>query len=247
MQLSDDIFLGPAYAGANSPGTTAPGPIEELGVGPMGRVYLFDVVPLTLQLAGLASGTQNPGIGGSFVLSAGTGVTAAIDAFGVTRYTLDTPRVVTITATGANTATYKISGYDQYGQPMSQTVAAPTTSTVSTTKAFKQVISVTNANATAGTNNLTVGYGDTIGLPFRLLSRDYVVPGNFSATAIALSAFTAADVTSPATVSTGDVRGTVTLPSAADGVKRLVVCMGIPGIGCGPNATRIGAYGVTQV
>jgi hypothetical protein len=247
MQVSDDLFLGPAYAGANAPGNTSINSMEELGCGPMGRVYLFDVVPLVLQLAGLASGTQNPASGASFVLSAGTGVTSAIDATGVTRYTLDVPRSVTITATGANTATYTVTGYDQYGQKMSQLLAAPTTSTVSTTKMFKQVISVTNANATAGTNNLTVGYGDSIGLPFRLLTKDYIIPANFNATALALSTFTAADTTSPATVSTSDVRGSVALPSASDGTKRLVVCMGLPGIACGPNATRIGAFGVTQV
>lgn len=243
MQISDDIMLGPVFSGkANSDGPSA----MELGVGPMGRVYVFDVVPLTLQVAGLASGTQNPASVGSFNLSAGTGVTVD-NSNGVTRYVLDTPRSVTITATGANTATYKITGYDMYGQLMSQTLAAPSTSTVSSTKMFKSVISVTNANATAGTNNLTVGYGDAIGLPYKITTRDYILPANFNATAVALSAFTVADATSPATQSTTDVRGYVTLPSAADGNKRLVVCIGLPAIACGPNATRVGALGVTQV
>jgi len=243
MQVSDDIMLGPVFSGK----INSDGPSDmELGVGPMGRVYLFDVVPLTLQVAGLASGTQNPGSGASFTLSAGTGVTTQTVGNEV-RYVLDTPRSVTITATGANTATYKISGYDLYGQAMSQTLAAPSTSTVSSTKMFKSVVSVANANATAGTNNLTVGYGDSIGLPYKIASRDYVLPGNFNATALALSAFTVADATSPATVSTTDVRGFVALPSAADGTKRLVVCIGLPAIACGPNATRVGALGVTQV
>ena len=241
---NDDLHLGPVNTGKiNSDGSSP----MELGVGPMGRVYIYDVVPLALQVAGLASGTQNPGSGASFTLSAGTGVTTTVDSNGVTRYVLDVPRSVTITASGANSATYKVSGYDVYGQPMSQTLAAPSTSTVSSTKMFKSVVSVTNANATAGTNNLTVGYGDSIGLPYRLLSRDYILPANFNATAVALTAFTVADQTSPATQTTTDVRGFVTLPSAADGAKRLVVCMGMPAIACGPNATRIGACGVPQV
>ena len=241
--FSDDLMLGPVVSGTRNTDGSSP---MELGVGPMGRVYIFDVVPLTLQAAGLAT-SQNPGSGASFTLTAGTGVTTRTRSDGTVEYVLDVPRSVTITAAGANTATYTVTGYDQYGQRMSQTLAAPSTSTVSTTKMFKTVISITNANATAGTNNLTAGFGDVIGLPYRLLSKDYVVGSNFNATAVALSAYTVADTTSPATTSTTDVRGYITLPSAADGTKRLVVAMAIPAIACGPNATRVGALGVTQV
>lgn len=241
MQISDDLYLGPVVSGAVSQG---PSPME-LGVGPMGRVLVFDVVPVTLQAAGLAA-SQNPGSGASFTLTAGTGVTTFVDAAGVTRYVLDVPRSVTITAAGANTATYTVAGYDIYGQYMTQTLSAPSTSTVTTTKMFKQVVSITNANATAGTNNLTAGFSDRIGVPVRMTSRDYMLSANFNATAVALTALTVADTTSPATASTTDVRGYVTLPSAADGTKRLVMAIAVPGIACGPNATRIGAFGVTQ-
>lgn len=242
MHISDDLMLGPVNSGKSNTDGSSP---MELGVGPMGRVYVFDAAPLTLQAAGLAS-SQNPGSGASFTLTAGTGVTTTTDLNGTVRYVLDVPRCVTITATGANTATYLVTGYDQYGQRMSETFAAPSTSTVTGSKMFKSIISVTNANATAGTNGLTVGFGDRIGLPYRVTSRDYIVGSNFNATAVALSAYTVADTTSPATVSTTDVRGFITLPSAADGTKRLVVCIAIPAIGCGPNATRVGALGVTQ-
>ena len=242
MQISDDIQLGPVVPGTSNTAGSSP---MELGVGPMGRVFIYDVVPLTLQVAGLAA-SQNPGSGASFTLTAGTGVTARTRADGTVEYVLDVPRSVTIKATGANTATYTITGYDVYGQRMSQTLAAPSTSTVTSTKMFKTVVSVTNANATAGTNGIEVGYSDLIGLPYRLLSRDYVVGSNFNATAVALSAYTVADQTSPATTSTTDVRGYITLPTAADGTKRLVVALALPAIACGPNATRVGACGVTQ-
>jgi len=243
MQISDDIMMGPVNSGK----VNSDGPSEmELGVGPMGRVYVYDVVPVTLQASGLST-TAAVASGASLVLTAGTGVTTSANADGTLRYNLDVARSVTITAVGANTATYKISGYDIYGQPMSQTLAAPSTSTVTSTKMFKSVTSITNANATAAGTNINAGFSDLIGLPYRITSRDYILPANFNATVVALSAFTVADTTSPATVSTGDVRGYVTLPSAADGVKRLVVCIGLPAIACGPNATRIGACGVTQV
>jgi len=243
MQISDDIMLGPVYGGGSATNTAGSSPMET-GVGPMGRVYIFDVVPLTAQTNNLAT-SQNPGSGGSFTLTAGTGITTST-ARGVTEYVLDCPRAIRVIAAGANTATYTISGYDQYGQPMTQTIAAPSTSTVTTTKAFKSIVSITNANATAGTNGLTVGTADVIGLPLRLLSKDYIT-FNFNATVGLMGAVTAADTTSPATASTGDVRGTITLASASDGSKRLVAFIACPAIAVGPSATRVGAYGVTQV
>lgn len=243
--FADDVFLGPAFAGGTPASTGDPAPMER-GVGPMGRVYVFDVVPLTLQAAGLAS-SQNPGSGASFTLTAGTGVTSRLRADGVTEYVLDTPRCVTVTAAGANTATYTITGYDQYGQRMTQTIAAPSTSTVATLKAFKTVISVTNANATAGTNGLTVGFNDTLGLPVAISAIIYIQSVKWDvALADNAGTATAADATSPATASTGDVRGTYAPSSAANGTKRLVMTIAVPGIACGPNATRVGAFGVTQ-
>lgn len=245
MQVSDDLYLGAAptlLAGPDSVGN--PG---GLGVGPVGRIYTYDIVPLTLQAAGLAS-SQNPGSGSSFTLTAGTGVTTVVDANGVTRYVLDVPRAVSITAAGANTATYLVSGYDAYGQPVSQLLAAPSTSTVTTTKTFKSIVSVTNANATAGTNGLTVGYRDVFGLPWRVTDAGYIVSVKWAgALADDAGTFLAAVTTDPATTSTGDVRGTYAPSSAANGSRRLLVHIALPAIASGPFATRVGALGVTQV
>ena len=102
MQISDDIRLGPVFL--PNADTDNPAPMS-LGVGPVGRQYVWDVVPVLLQAAGLAS-SQNPGSAGSFTLTAGTGVVARTRADGVVEYVLDTPRCVTITAAGANSATY---------------------------------------------------------------------------------------------------------------------------------------------
>ena len=242
MQISDNIYLGTAFAAG--PITSDGSSPTELGVGPMGRVYVFDAQPLVLNTAGLAV-SANPASGASFVLSAAGTDAVASTVNNQVRYTLGTARNVTITAAGANTATYTISGFDIYGQAMSQTLAAPSTSTVATTKAFKSIVSVTNANATAGASGLTVGYGDVIGIPVRMLTKDYTVGCVFNAIAVALTAVTGAD-TATATATTGDVRGTVALPSVADGVKRLVITVALPAIASGPTATRIGAFGVVQ-
>jgi len=243
-QFSDDLYLGPVLL--PSADSTNPSLMTQ-GVGPLGRVYIYDIVPLTLQVAGLAA-SQNPGSGASFTLAAGTGVTLRVRPDGTNEYVLDVPRCVTVKATGANTATYLISGYDVYGQPMSQLIAAPSTSTVATTKAFKTVTSVTNANATAGTNGLEVGFNDKFGLPVRVVDIAYVQSVKWAATlADDAGTLVAADTTSPATTSTTDVRGCYTTSSAANGTRRLVMTIAVPALACGPNATRIGAAGVTQV
>ena len=241
--FTDDLYLGNAptlIAGPDSVGN--PG---GLGVGPLGRIYTYDIVPLTLQAAGLAS-SQNPASGGSFTLTAGTGVTTVVDLNGVTRYVLDVPRAVSITAAGANTATYLVSGYDTYGQPLTQSLAAPSTSTVTTLKAFKSVVSITNLNATAGTNGLTVGYRDVFGLPWRVTDAGYIVSVKWAgALADDAGTFVAAVTTDPNTAALGDVRGTYTPSSAANGTRRLLVHISLPAIASGPFATRTGALGVT--
>lgn len=245
MQVSDDLYLGTAYIGGTNV-SAGPSPMT-MGVGPLGRVYVYDIVPLTLQAAGLAS-SQNPGSGASFTLTAGTGVTSRTRSDGVTEFVLDTPRCVTITAAGANSATYLVTGYDVYGQRMTALVSAPSTSTVATTKAFKTVISVTNANSTAGTNGLTVGFNDKFGLPMRVTDAGYVVSVRWNNTlADDAGTLVVADQTDPATSSTTDVRGCYT-PSAnaSNGVRRLVMTIALPAIAAGPSATRTGAVGVTQ-
>jgi len=244
-QFSDDLYLGSAPTllvgsdNINNPSGT--------GIGPMGRVFVWDMVPLVLQAAGLAS-SQNPASGASFTLTAGTGVTTVVDETGTTRYVLDVPRSVTIAAAAANTATYTVTGYDAYGQRMTQTLAAPSTSTVTTTKAFKSVISVTNANATLATNGLTVGYSNVFGIPVRVTDAAYITNVKWDATLAAnAGTFVAAVQTDPATASTGDVRGTYAVAgSAPDGARRLIMVIALPALACGPNATRVGAFGVTQ-
>lgn len=241
-QISDNLYLGPAqtYMGAGD----APSP-SELGVGPMGRCYVWDVVPLALNLTGLAAAQAVAGAG-NLTLTAGTGVTTSVGADGVTRYVLDCARCVDILSSNAGdtTQTATVYGYDIYNQPMTEVITFNGTTRAAGQKAFKSVYRVAISAALAG--NGSVGFTDIIGCPVRLLSKDYVSGIVYNATVVALAAVTAADTTSPATTTTNDVRGTVTLPSAADGSKRLVAMIAVPAIACGPTATRVGALGVTQ-
>ncbi len=245
-QFDDDMRLGPVVLPAAEPsGAANPSPMAR-GVGPLGRVFVYDIVPVALLANGLAT-SQNPASGGAFTLTPGAGVSSVTRPDGSTELVLDVPRRVTITAAGANTATYKVTGRDVYGQLMTQDLAAPSTSTVTTTKAFSSIISVTNRNSTAGTNGLTVGFNDGFGLPYRVTEAGYVVSVKWAgALAQDAGTFVAADTTSPASVSTGDVRGVYTPSSAANGSRRLVMTIALPAAAAGPQATRVAAAGVDQ-
>jgi hypothetical protein len=243
MQISDDLYLGPAWAGGGST-SSGPSPMD-VGVGPMGRVVFFNVVPLTLQAAGLAA-LQTTAGAGNLTLTAGTGVTTSVDATGTTRYVLDTPRNITLTSGGNISAvTFTVSGYDVYGQAMTEAITGPNANTVGGNKAFKSITKVA-VNGAVGTST-SVGFGDKLGLPFALLDVGYVAHLSWASTlARDTGTATAADTTSPATSSTGDVRGTYAPSSASNGSRRLVMGIHLTGAQCGPSATRASAFGVTQ-
>ena len=126
-------------------------------------------------------------------------------------------------ASGGNDSgiTYTVSGYDVYGYPQTQTLAGGNVGTVTTKKAFKFITGVTASGSVAGT--LTIGTSDVYG--FAMLSSFWgdmdIVWNNANITVN--TGYLAADTTSPATASTGDVRGTYLTPSASDGTKRLLI------------------------
>jgi hypothetical protein len=152
-------------------------------------------------------------------------------------------RAVSVTgsasATGGNIT---ISGYDIYGVPMSEVIAAPASATtVNGKKAFKYISSVVPAFTDA--HNYSVGTTDIYGFPIR---SDFFsdVAINYNAAAITASTgYVAAVTTSPATTTTGDVRGTYALQSAADAAKRLAVRQFVLPANM---ASPTGLFGVTQ-
>jgi hypothetical protein len=229
-----------------------PAPMD-LGVGPLGRSYVFDVIPEAPSNTNI-SAAATYSTAGNATLAAGAGVQSVIRADGTTVLQLDCPRAVSITiGTGTITATnVTISGYDYYGQAMTQVISTGTTqsTTINGKKAFYQISSVAVAGNCGGT--ISVGTSSIIGLPVRCIDAGYISSvgwanqlGSNSAT------FVAADTTNPATSSTGDVRGTI-VPNTSTGTyplngqNRLVVEILLTAIAVGPNSTRIGALGVTQ-
>lgn len=143
-------------------------------------------------------------------------------------------------------ATFLISGYDLYGYPMSERITGVNNTTAQGKKAFKFVTSVVPAGTLSG-SNVSIGHGDTYGLPIRADQFGYMGAIWAGAGISSNTGFTAA-VTSAASATTGDVRGTYAVQSASNGTNRLELSVdpGIAGFGTTPAGITTGLWGVTQ-
>lgn len=197
---------------------------------PVSPVYVYDIVPLTLDADGIAAAQAVAGAGNLTI-------NGALASSGTV--TLDVPRAVEIDSSNAGdtTQTATVYGTDVYGVSMTETIAFNGTTAVAGQKAFKTVTRVAISAACAG--NVNVGTTDVFGLPFRVDSRNYCLTA-WDGAFVTTGTFAAADTTT-ATATTNDVRGTYLVPSAADGTKRLTVWMYIESADTGT-----GLYGVTQ-
>lgn len=234
-QQVDDLWMGNA-TGPQTNSWAGPGTIGR-GVGPLGRVYIFDVVPATASATAVCAAQA--------IAAAGNATINGASASGGVA-TLDTARAVNVDSSNAGdtTQTVTITGTDYWGQAQTETIAMNGTTAVAGKKAFKTVTAVAVSAALAG--NLTVGSTDVIGLPYRVTDAGYILRSGWAgALADDAGTFVAADTTSPATATTGDVRGTYTPSSAANGSRRLVLALGLTALQAGPNATQTGAIGVT--
>lgn len=236
-QQVDDLWMGnatgPQTAGWSNGGN--PGVIGR-GVGPLGRTYVFDIVPDTAA-ANAVCAAQNVGAAGALTIN-GASATSGVATF-------DVARAVNIDTSSANNTAVGITvtGTDYYGQDQTELLVTNGTSTVNGLKTFKTITGVSANAAAVGT--VTVGSSDIFGLPYRVTDAGYLLRvGWAGALAEDAGTFVAAD-TNTATASTGDVRGTYAPSSAANGSRRLVIAIGLTALQAGPTATQAGAIGVT--
>jgi hypothetical protein len=218
-----------------------PAPMD-LGIGPLGRIYVWDIVPQAAVTNNIAV-SQTAAAAGAVTLTAGTSVKSVVTNGGATVLQLDCPRAVKVNCSTTARA-FTVSGYDYYGQAMSEVITVVTAATAVTgLKAFFQISSVTIAGSATV---VVVGTSDVLGLPVRVFNVSYVasVKSN-NALAQDAGTFVAAD-TATATTATGDVRGTYTPATASNGIVRTTMGILLPAIAVGPNATRVGALGVNQ-
>jgi hypothetical protein len=233
-QFSDDLWLGSA-TGPQSQGWAGPGQVYE-GVGPLGRVYIYDIVPATISATAVCA-AQAVAAAGNATIN-GTSATGGVATFNCCRN-------VSIVSSSASdtTQTVTVTGTDFWGQAQTSLLTINGTTTVNGNKGFKTITRVAVSAVFVG--NLSVGMGDTFGLPYKVTDAGYLTrTGWAGAVADNAGTFTAAD-TATATASTGDVRGTF-LPatSASNGVRRLVIGIALTAAAAGPDATQIGAVGV---
>lgn len=144
---------------------------------------------------------------------------------GVSMYDPRTMSARTILFTSAgddHLATVAVVGVDMYGYTIHETVTLTNATTVATKKCYKAVISFTPAGTLSG-SNLSAGTADTY--EFGLAAYEFqFVQIYWNATLISASTgYTAPVTTSPATATTGDVRGTYGVQSASDGTKKLQI------------------------
>lgn len=218
----------------------------DLGVGPLGRIYVWDTIPQALVANNIAA-SQTPAAAGAITLTAGTSVKSVVTNNG-TVLQLDVPRAVSVT-TGAGSPTtrnFTVSGYDYYGQAMSEVIASSGTAStaVNGKKAFYQISGITVSGGTVVA--ITIGTTDILGIPVRVTDAGYLASVGYNNTLARDAGTFVVAATATATTTTGDVRGTYVPSAATDGIKRLVMGILLPAIAVGPNATRVGALGVTQ-
>ncbi len=194
-------------------------------------MYVYQITPVTADDNGIST-TQTPGGAGNLT------ITGALASGGVA--TFDVPRnVVAVSASGTDsTQTLTYTGTDYLGVPLVETVTLTGTTTVQGLKAFLTVSRVAVSAATVGA--VIVGSGDKFGLPYRVNDNGYA-QFRWDATWNNGSATFVAAVTSTATATTGDVRGTYLPATASDGTRKLTAWIAEQDVD-----SNNGLYGVNQ-
>ena len=129
-------------------------------------------------------------------------------------------------STSGTGGAFVVKGYDVFGVPVSETITVGAgQNTVSGKKAFKYIASVTPQFGDA--HNYAVGTTDVFGINTRSDKWEYT---NFywAGAFITSSTGWTASVSSTATATTGDVRGTYNVQSASNGTNRLAMFTSIP-------------------
>lgn len=158
------------------------------------------------------SPTDNGSVPAAATITTSTGASATV-------WTLDAPRNLAITTTTAAADTVvTITGYDEYNVKVVEAITIATAASAGVgVKAFKYVESI--AIYSAGditTDTINIGTGSKLGLPYKLAKKSDLIRA-YHTGAMDDSVTVVAAVTTAATATTGDVRGTITMNSALDG------------------------------
>jgi hypothetical protein len=223
--FSDGVRVGPIIGsiftpGANvlSPSTQVSSPVDSLAPGIyMTPTSLLDIIPATAGVNNIA--TAFTPVAGSFV------PLVTVSAYGITYLTsyagvsnvlkLDCARNISITGVvGVTSQIFTVFGWDQYGQPLTEEIQGPVGATTRYgNKAFLYIQSVYVAAGTAAA--ITVGTGNTFGLPYLMAYPNYSLNSITWAGIPDLTYYTSLAANPIATVITSGVV-TVTVTSTAN-------------------------------
>jgi hypothetical protein len=207
--------------------TVSAAPATAMGV-PIGQANLYggDLLPPGTQFGPTTANASTHSLGGR--------TQGGLGRFMNPREMLSRGLAVQASTVQAGTGTILISGWDVWGQPMTELVTALGTTSAYTKKAFKYVQSaVPQTLGTTITATYTLGLSDVFGFPFRTDQPEYITAQAGGTTLSNTVGITTAVITA-ATNTTGDVRGTIQVSGLGGGtaisavatsnnVKRLVV------------------------
>jgi hypothetical protein len=162
-----------------------------------------------------------------------TNSTVTLTAGSLLLTTLDVPRNLQVVAAATTlTQVVTVTGTDEYGEAMTESLTLNGTTPVLGGKAFKGVSQVVIQPGAAG-STVDVGHGTNLGLPFRIARSVDVVGGLYADNVVNTTAVfvTGLATTVTSTAGTGDVRGTVvSTGSLPNGARRYTLLMSLPNI-----------------
>lgn len=200
--------------------------VPDIAVVEYGAVETLDADALIID----ATSTELPNTETVTYTFATDGGTSPLDGANTTGV-LDVPRNITAAASHASSVvamTIVVTGKDEYGVVMAEELSIAATGTSQTAtgkKAFKEVTSIAiTAASDAEANTLDMGFGDVLGLPFRIDGKGQIICTSADGS-VEDATIVVADTTDPATATDGDVRGTVDFTTASDGTVEFTALM----------------------
>lgn len=165
---------------------------------------------------------------------------------GETVYRLDVPRTLYVLQSALGTArVITIWAYDVYGVPFTEQITSVLNTSAFTKKAAFMIRRIWVSGPTG--TNLSISANTVFGLPYYTSSYGSLSSCTWNSLDITAAQFLAGDTTT-ATLTSGDVRGTVRVLSRPTGGEFLAAHMAVPGVSAsiGSNYTQVGTQGVPQ-
>jgi len=238
---ADELYAGNAYLDGDSPDGRRGIPMTHLYLREYGAVLAQDDDGI------LCSYAPSAVIANAITLSSGVYL-LGITTVGVTQLTLDVPRNLTVACTSAGGDKVNITGRDEYGQVMCESILS-TANDGTYSSGFKAFSIIDKISTTVSvTSGLSVGVGNRLGLPYHLSNKQRFISlsidGQLPTLPTSVLPVTGLDLSTISSTSedSPDVRGTINLSgaSAPDASKVFSALMMVD------HTTRDKAYGLAQ-